>query len=134
MAEEQTSAHILIVEDDEALQEMMSSALRKEGYQVSQAFDGQAAVELVQKESPDLILLDMMLPKLDGCGVIKALKSSFETSLIPILVLSARGAQEDRLEALELGADDYVEKPFRINMLLNRVQGRLWRSTEEQEY
>jgi DNA-binding response OmpR family regulator len=113
---------LLIVEDEADLSRLLSSSFTREGFLVETAADGEEGVEKTFRFSPDLILLDLLLPKLDGFSVCRYLKSREETKAIPILMLTARGTEEDKLKGLELGADDYVTKPFSIRELSARVR------------
>lgn len=125
MDPETPKAHILVVEDDRDLQRLFRDMLGKNGYRVEQAFDGRTGLEAALAEPPDLILLDIMLPELDGRDVLAELKKSDLTRDVPVIVISARGAQADRRVALELGADDYLDKPFSTRMLLSRLAYKL---------
>jgi two-component system response regulator MtrA len=121
------SARILVVDDDVALAEMISIVLRGEGFTPLQAFDGAEALASLEQTQPDLILLDVMLPGLDGievCGKIR------ETSGVPIIMLTARGDTTDVVRGLESGADDYIVKPFNPKELVARIKTRL-RPTSE---
>ena len=121
---------ILIVEDERAIVEILKYNLRKEGYEVLEAQDGEAGLALARKEDPDLILLDLMLPKLDGFAVCKALRA--EGQLMPILMLTAREEEEDKVSGLEAGADDYITKPFSMRELLARVRANIRRRSLDQ--
>ena len=125
MDTETAKAHLLVVEDDRDLQRLFRDILSKSGYRVEQAFDGRSGLEAALKEPPDLILLDIMLPELDGRDVLAELKKHEPTREVPVIIISARGAQSDRRLALELGADDYLDKPFSTRMLLSRVAYKL---------
>jgi DNA-binding response OmpR family regulator len=115
---------ILVVEDEPALLETLSYNLARQNYQVETATDGQAAVELARQSRPDLIVLDLMLPKLDGFEVCRILRQEMNT---PILILTARDDEIDRVIGLELGADDYMSKPFSMREFLARVKAQLRR-------
>jgi len=117
---------VLVVEDDDSLQDVLSYSLTRKGYQVLQAFDGEKALDLARELNPDLIVLDIMLPGLDGLEVCRILRREMAT---PILILTARDQELDKVEGLELGADDYMTKPFSIRELLARV-GALIRRRE----
>jgi len=119
------SERVLVVEDEENLLAALRYNLDKEGYQVLTAVDGEQGLEAAREEKPDLILLDIMLPKLDGFEVCRILRR--ETN-IPIVMLTAKGEEVDRVVGLELGADDYVTKPFSMRELLARVRAMLRRS------
>ncbi|MCH7702378.1 MAG: response regulator transcription factor [Planctomycetes bacterium] len=114
---------ILVAEDEPDMLMGLRENLQMEGYEVLEAVDGEAAVELATKERPDLILLDVMMPKLDGFAVCKRLREAGFT--VPILMLTARGQEEDVVRGLELGADDYITKPFGVAELLARIKTSL---------
>jgi len=116
---------ILIVEDDPSLREVTSLALRAEGYQVAEAEDGPSALAAAERDPPDLILLDVMLPKLDGFEVCRRIR---RTSLVPIIMLTARSSTIDVVVGLESGADDYVTKPFEFPELVARIRSVLRRA------
>jgi len=116
------TARILVVDDDVALAEMISIVLRGEGYTPVQAFDGRAALAHLADSTPDLILLDVMLPGLDGIEVCARIR---ETSGVPIIMLTAKGDTTDVVRGLESGADDYVIKPFNPKELVARIKTRL---------
>ncbi|GAC1447049.1 MAG: response regulator transcription factor [Ktedonobacterales bacterium] len=119
---------ILIVEDDAALRDTIAYNLRGEGYHVLVAADGISALEVARLNQPTLILLDLMLPRLDGLEVCRQLRARPETTNVPILMLTARGEETDKIVGLEMGADDYVTKPFSWNELRARVRALLRRS------
>jgi len=116
---------VLVVEDEHDLNELIARQLRQDGHEVVQAFDGQAGLEAVERHAPDLVILDWMLPKLDGLVVCRRIR---ERHVTPILMLTARGEEADIVLGLEVGADDYLTKPFRIRELLARVRAMLRRS------
>ena len=116
---------VLIVEDEDNLVEALRYNLEREGYNVLTARDGDAGVSTSRKADPDLVLLDVMLPKLDGFEVCRILRRETNT---PIIMLTARGEEVDRIVGLELGADDYVTKPFSMRELLVRIRNILRRS------
>jgi DNA-binding response OmpR family regulator len=116
---------VLVVEDEHDLNELIARQLRQDGHEVVQAFDGQAGLEAVERHAPDLVILDWMLPKLDGLVVCRRIR---ERHVVPILMLTARGEEADIVLGLEVGADDYLTKPFRIRELLARVRAMLRRS------
>jgi len=118
---------ILIIEDEEAIQQILSFQMECEGYHYSQARTGEAALQLAEEESPDLILLDLMLPLLDGFEVCRCLKKNPKTANIPIIMLTAKGSEMDIVTGLELGADDYIVKPFSNKVLLARIRTALRR-------
>ena len=118
---------ILIVEDEKDIVKMLEYNLGKEGFKILSARDGETALELVGKEHPDLILLDLMLPGIDGLEVCKALKEEKRTTLIPIIMLTAKSQESDKVLGLELGADDYMTKPFSPRELIARIKAVLRR-------
>jgi DNA-binding response OmpR family regulator len=118
---------VLVVEDDGALRDTIAYNLRREGYHVVTAADGVAALQLATQKPPALVLLDLMLPRLDGLDVCRQLRSRADTATVPILMLTARGEESDKVVGLELGADDYVTKPFSWNELRARVRALLRR-------
>jgi DNA-binding response OmpR family regulator len=114
---------ILVVEDEESIREALRDALVSEGYEVLVAADGTKGLDLGLTQDPDLVVLDLMLPGMDGFEVLRRLRAdNVET---PVLVLTARGLESDRVRGLDLGADDYVVKPFALNELLARIRARL---------
>jgi two-component system, OmpR family, phosphate regulon response regulator PhoB len=123
---------ILIIEDETDLAELVAFNLEKEGYRPLIAPDGPAGLDSARTASPDLILLDLMLPGLPGTEVCKLLKSGGKTSAIPIIILTAKGEEIDRVVGFEVGADDYVVKPFSIRELLLRVKAVLRRAGPEE--
>lgn len=120
----QQVAPVLVVDDEKKIQELVKLYLENEGYKVITAGDGEKALELTKKLSPSLVILDIMLPKLDGWEVCKQIRSR---SSVPIIMLTARGEEVDRVLGLELGADDYVSKPFSPRELVARVKAVLRR-------
>jgi len=120
--------HILVVEDEEDILELVSYNLNKEGYQVTRAMSGEKALQCVDDDPPHLILLDLMLPELDGLEVCRRLKRDPETAVIPIVMLTAKGEESDIVAGLELGADDYVTKPFSPRVLVARIRAVLRRN------
>lgn len=126
-------ATILVVDDEEPILELLRFNLEKEGYQVCVAKNGQEALERVEKEHPDLLVLDVMLPGMDGLEVCRILRLNPRFQQIPIIMLTAKGEEIDTVLGLELGADDYMTKPFSPRELLARIKARLRRlnSTEE---
>jgi len=122
---------ILVVEDEKPIRELVKYNLEREGFQVLQAADGNTGLEMARKELPDLIVLDVMLPGQDGLSVCRALHQEAATRSIPIIMLSARGEEVDKVLGLEMGADDYITKPFSPRELLARVKARLRRQTAD---
>lgn len=125
-----TQRTLLVVEDDAALRDTIAYNLRREGYHVVTAADGVAALQLALQQPPALVLLDLMLPRLDGLDVCRQLRAKPETAHVPILMLTARGEESDKVVGLELGADDYVTKPFSWNELRARVRALLRRGDQ----
>lgn len=117
---------ILIVEDEQPIIDILSFNLKKEGYRVLEAMDGQAGLDMALQQEPDLILLDVMLPQMDGFEVCKRVR---EKSSVPIIMLTAREEEVDKVLGLELGADDYITKPFSVRELTARVKAHLRRMT-----
>jgi two-component system response regulator VicR len=120
---------ILVVDDEQPIADILKFNLEKEGYQVICAYDGGSAVELAFSEQPDLILLDLMLPVKDGMDVCREVRSKLNT---PIIMLTAKDTELDKVLGLEMGADDYVTKPFGTRELLARVKAHLRRQTKAQ--
>lgn len=120
--------HILVVDDHQDVVDLVRYNLTKAGFAVSECSDGLSALEEVRTNRPDLIVLDLMMPEMDGMTVFRNLRQNPETADIPIIMLTARGTAEERVEGLELGADDYLGKPFSPKELVLRVQGILRRS------
>jgi two-component system response regulator MprA len=119
--------NVLVVDDEPAVRDALDRALRAEGYRVSTAADGQAALARTSDEHPDLIVLDVLMPVMDGLEVCRALRNAGDRT--PILVLTARDSVADRVEGLDAGADDYLVKPFALDELLARIRALLRRST-----
>ena len=113
---------VLVVEDEDALATLLQYNLEKEGYRVILAGDGEEALILVQEELPDLVVLDWMLPKVSGIEVCRRLRQRTESRNLPILMLTARGEESDRVRGLDTGADDYVVKPFAMSELTARIR------------
>lgn len=131
---------ILVVDDEESIREILVYNLEREGYRVIEAADGEHAIDLITNKTPDLVLLDVMLPKKDGISVCKEVRYNLENMDLPIIILSAKGEETDKIIGLEIGADDYVTKPFQIREVLARVKANLRklernkiRSTDEPE-
>ncbi len=121
----QDAATILIVEDEVAQLETLRYNLEKEGFRVVTAEDGEEAVLVANEELPDLIVLDWMLPSVSGIDVCRRLKSAEPTADIPVIMLTARGEESDRVRGLETGADDYMVKPYGVGELIARIRARL---------
>ena len=113
---------ILIVDDEQSIIDILVYNLKKEGYKTIEANDGVAAVDIALEQKPDLILLDIMLPKMDGLTACKKIKNTLN---VPILILSAKDEELDKIVGLELGADDYITKPFSVRELMARVKANL---------
>jgi two-component system response regulator RegX3 len=119
------AGRILIVEDEQSLADSVRYNLEREGYAVSVAGDGRRALERFRAESPALVILDLMLPELSGLDVCKAIRAESD---VPIIIVTAKDAEADKVTGLELGADDYVTKPFSVRELISRVRANLRRS------
>ena len=119
--------HILVVEDEDALSTLLQYNLDKEGYDVVVAADGEEALTLVSERLPDIIILDWMLPKISGIEVCRRLRQRSESRNVPIIMLTARGEESDRIRGLDTGADDYIVKPFAMSELSARIRAVLRR-------
>ncbi|MFH1115287.1 MAG: response regulator transcription factor [Pseudomonadota bacterium] len=124
---------ILVVDDEEDILELVKYNLEKDGYRVTCVTTGEQALEIIRSDTPDAIVLDLMLPGQDGLDVCRKLKGAPETSTVPILMLTAKGEDADIVTGLELGADDYVTKPFSPRVLLARIRAVLRRRNKEGE-
>ena len=124
---------ILVVDDEQDILALLDYNLEKEGYRVLRALDGQQAIKIAKHELPDLIVLDLMLPVIDGLEVCQILKQSDQTKNIPILMLTAKSEESDVIVGLQLGADDYVTKPFSPKVLLARIKAILRRFLQKQK-
>ncbi|OGC29414.1 DNA-binding response regulator [candidate division WOR-1 bacterium RIFOXYB2_FULL_48_7] len=124
---------ILIIEDSRDIVESIEYNLKKEGYRVAKAYDGQQGLKAAEEKTPSLIILDLMLPGIDGLEVCRRLKKNDKTATIPILILTAKGEESDKIVGLELGADDYMVKPFGMKELLARVRAILRRYENKKE-
>lgn len=122
---------ILVVEDDHDIAQLLALSIRKAGFEVLTSENGYEALSLVRQHQPDLLVLDLMIPGIDGFEVCKELKRDPKTAELPIIILTARGEEIDRIIGLELGADDYVVKPFSPRELLLRIRAILRRSGQE---
>jgi len=131
--EKSSKASILLVDDEEDILELLKYNLFRECYQVLAVTTGEEAVKAVHQSPPDLIILDLMLPGMDGLEVCKNLKNAAETNPIPIIMLTAKGEDSDIIIGLELGADDYIIKPFSPKILLARVKAVLRRKKESSQ-
>jgi two-component system alkaline phosphatase synthesis response regulator PhoP len=123
---------IFIVEDEEDILELLRFHLSREGFEVGSAVDGREAVRAISQRPPDLVLLDLMLPGLDGLEVCRILKRESKTAHVPIVMITAKGEESDIVAGLELGADDYVTQPFSIKVLIARVRAAIRRGREPQ--
>lgn len=121
-------AKVLIVEDEGDLAQLLSYNLEKEGYETGIVDDGDDALIAIEEEAPDLILLDWMLPNVSGIEICRQVRARAETRSLPVIMLTARGEEEDRIRGLERGADDYVTKPFSVSELMARVKALLRRA------
>jgi two-component system phosphate regulon response regulator PhoB len=126
-------ATVLIVDDEEDIRELVELNLVQEGYGILSCETGEQALEIASSKLPDLIILDLMLPGIDGLEVCKQLKSNIKTENIPIVMLTAKGEEADIVTGLELGADDYITKPFRGKVLVARVRRILRRTVEQSD-
>ena len=124
---------ILIVDDEKDIVKMLDYNLKKEGFRTLSAHDGEDALDLASRERPDLIVLDLMLPGMDGLEVCKALKKESKLASIPVIMLTAKKQETDKVVGLELGADDYVTKPFSPRELIARIKAVLRRSQEKEK-
>jgi len=123
--------YILVVEDEDALATLLDYNLIKEGFRVERAADGEEALLRVAEEPPDLVVLDWMLPKVSGVEVCRQIRAGVETRKTPVLMLTARGEESDKVRGLETGADDYVVKPFAMSELVARIRALLRRTRPE---
>lgn len=122
---------ILIVEDESAIREMLGYTLMKNGYEFEEAADTDQATDMISRNKPDLILLDWMLPGVSGIDYARRLRNNANTKAIPIIMLTARGEETDKVRALDMGADDYITKPFSTKELLARIRAVMRRSDQE---
>jgi two-component system phosphate regulon response regulator PhoB len=123
--------YVLVVEDEDALATLLDYNLMKEGFRVERAADGEEALLRVAEEPPDLVILDWMLPKVSGVEVCRQLRAGAETRRTPVLMLTARGEEGDKVRGLDTGADDYVVKPFAMSELVARIRALLRRTRPE---
>ena len=124
------SQKVLVVEDDNNIAELLRLYLQKDGFEVSHAADGGKAVEMAKEIQPDLVLLDIMLPVMDGWSVLRTIRQDSQT---PVIMLTAKGETNDKVQGLKQGADDYLTKPFEMKELLARVEAVLRRAGGEEE-
>ncbi len=126
MPNDQAPLSILVVEDDEHIAKILSFMLERQGYRVTHVADGRAATEHVAShQAPELVLLDVMLPYVDGFEIVRQIRARAEWAGVPILMLTAKNAEQDTVRALDAGADDFIAKPFQPNELLARVRRAL---------
>jgi len=136
MSETKTPPRVLVVEDEAEIAALIAYQLTREGYRVETALTGAAALDALHRDLPDLLVLDRMLPEISGDDVLKALRNNPATQAVPVLILTAKKDQADRIQGLELGADDYLTKPFsprelvlRVDAILRRAKGELRATT-----
>lgn len=122
-----TAKTVLVVEDERDIVELIRYNLEREGFAVKSAYDGATAVQMIQRDLPDLVLLDLMLPKMDGLEVCRRIKDEPRTADIPVVMVTAKGEEADVVVGLSLGADDYIAKPFSPKVLVARVKAVLRR-------
>ena len=121
------SKTILVADDDPEIRRIVATAARKYGLHVLEAEDGERALSLIRAEKPDLVVLDIMMPRRDGRDVCRTVRSEPAIKHIPIILFTARDEQNDRIVGLRLGADDYITKPFSVDLLLRRIRHLLWK-------
>lgn len=126
---------ILVVDDEKDIVELVAYNLNREGYQVARAYDGRQALQLIRENKPDLVILDLMLPGISGFEVCRLIRKKTETEGLPIIMLTAKSDSVDKIMGLEIGADDYLTKPFNVRELVARVRAvlRRWENRTEQE-
>ena len=129
-----STPHILIIEDEPDINELLVISLEKNGYTVSKSFDGESGLKIARRSIPDLILLDLMLPGINGLDVCKLIKSQDDTSGIRIIMITALSQENDIVKGLEIGANDYITKPFSIKVLNARIESVLRRNTLSNDY
>lgn len=129
--ETMAKAKVLVVEDDKALSDVLVFNLEKEGFNVFQAFDGRAALELARLKKPDVVMLDVMLPLIDGLDVCRQLRKFEETKHAGILMVTCKGQEMEQIGGFEAGADDYVTKPYSVTVLMQRVHALCRRRSDE---
>ncbi len=119
---------ILVVDDEKDIVELLTFNLEKEGFAVTQAFDGEEALKTIRTNKPDLVILDLMLPGVSGLDICRQVRRNEETETLPVIMLTAKGEPLDKVVGLEIGADDYITKPFNVRELVARVRAVLRRS------
>ena len=124
------SYSVLIVEDENDIRQNLAFSLKREGFNIIEAADGEQALAAAMSKKPDIVLLDLMIPKIDGLSVCKRLQAAPETENIPVIMLTAKGEEIDRIVGLELGAADYIVKPFSLREVALRIKGVLKRRVE----
>jgi phosphate regulon transcriptional regulator PhoB len=122
---------ILVTDDEEDIVELISYNLSKEGYSIIKAYDGEAALKLVKLQKPDLLILDLMLPRMSGIDVCKAIRNNSDSANLPIIMVTAKADEIDKIIGLEIGADDYITKPFSVKELVARVRAILRRLRDD---
>lgn len=126
-----TRQRVLIVDDEQNIRNLLAYSLEKAGYEVLQATDGLTAMGLIRERKSDLVVLDVMMPGMDGHEVLMRLRAANDTSRMPVIMLTARSADADKVYGLNMGADDYMSKPFSVNELMARVRALLRRASPE---
>ena len=121
-------SHLLIVEDEVEIAELIEFHARRDGFQTKVAHSGRTALEIIPRDQPDLVILDLMLPDVDGLEVLRRLRRNEETANLPVLIVSAKGDESDVVAGIELGADDYVTKPFSPRILMARIKNIMRRN------
>jgi len=121
---------ILVVEDERDMAELIALRLSRAGYAVEHAYDGQDGLARIRSSKPDLVLLDIFLPRMSGIDVLKEVRQDPRTSTVPVIIVTARGEETDVIVGLQLGADDYIPKPFNSSLLLARIEAVLRRSSQ----
>ena len=125
--------NILVVEDDRNISDLIRMYLEKEGFEVRSAYDGGKAIEEYDKQAPDMVLLDIMLPDEDGLSILKSLRTRADTQKIPVILVTAKSTEIDKVKGLDGGADDYIAKPFGVMEMIARVKALLRRSGGAEE-
>ncbi len=124
---------ILVTDDEKDIVELISYNLEKEGFSVIKAYDGEAALRIAKLQKPDLLILDLMLPQMSGIDVCKAVRNNQDTANLPIIMVTAKADETDKIIGLEIGADDYITKPFSIKELVARVRAILRRRRDDKK-